>query len=73
MAASFSDVFTENCFKNGLLPVALDEALVDRLAVEALAGGQPVTVDLLAQEIRAPVGWTARFAVDRHHRGQTRK
>src|SRR5579863_8871350 len=47
IAPSFGDIFFNNCFQNGLLPITLDAAMVERLAelVEA-SQGQPLTVDL---------------------------
>lgn len=67
IASSFADIFFNNCFKNGVLPIVLDEAMVDRLFA-AVAPGYQLTVDLAAQTITAP-GITAAddvipFAVD---------
>jgi len=53
IAPSFADIFFSNCFKNGLLPIVLDEEIIDRLF--AAASGEKaltVTVDLPAQEVR---------------------
>ena len=54
IAPSFADIFYNNCFKNGMLPVTLDETTVDDLfaQVEAQPGYQ-LTVDLPAQQIHA--------------------
>ncbi len=52
IAPSFADIFFNNCFKNGLLPIALDNATVDRLF--AMADGEKaleITVDLQAQKL----------------------
>ena len=52
IAPSFADIFFNNCFKNGLLPIALDSAVVDRLF--AMAQGEDalkITVDLGAQKL----------------------
>jgi len=47
VASSFADIFYNNCFKNGLLPVKLDQSAIE--AVAAL--GQPVTIDLMQQTV----------------------
>ncbi|MGF6769902.1 3-isopropylmalate/(R)-2-methylmalate dehydratase small subunit [Paraburkholderia sp. GAS199] len=53
IAPSFGDIFYNNCLQNGLLPVTLDAAAIDRLAAAA-ADGAPLEVDLRKLEIRAP-------------------
>ncbi len=65
IAPSFADIFFNNSFKNGLLPIILDEKIVDDLfsAVEASEGYQ-LTVDLEAQVIRTPDGTEIPFDVD---------
>jgi 3-isopropylmalate/(R)-2-methylmalate dehydratase small subunit len=69
IAPSFADIFYNNCFKNGLLPIALPAAEVDRLFQE-LVPGYRLTIDLAAQTITTPAGRTIRFEVDeaRKHR-----
>jgi 3-isopropylmalate/(R)-2-methylmalate dehydratase small subunit len=64
VAESFADIFFNNCCKNGLLPVRLDAALIDRLmaAVEALPGYR-LRVDLAAQTVTAPDGECWRFDI----------
>ncbi len=52
IATSFADIFYNNCFKNGILPIHLPQEQVDQL-MEAAAGGMDVTVDLDAQVVRA--------------------
>jgi 3-isopropylmalate/(R)-2-methylmalate dehydratase small subunit len=52
IAPSFGDIFYANCLQNGLLPICLDTASIDKL-VGAAADGSPVEVDLRALEIRA--------------------
>ncbi len=65
IAPSFADIFYNNCFKNGILPIVLDEATVDRLFNEMYATeGYTLTVDLTAQEVRTPSGETIAFEVD---------
>jgi 3-isopropylmalate/(R)-2-methylmalate dehydratase small subunit len=65
IAPSFADIFFNNCFKNGVLPVALDEAVVEQLfdAVNRTAGYQ-LTVDLPAQQISTPDAQLIPFDVD---------
>ncbi len=65
IAPSFADIFFNNCFKNGVLPVVLDGAVMDRLfaGVEA-AEGYRLTVDLDAQTITTPDGEVIGFEVD---------
>lgn len=65
VAPSFADIFYNNCFKNGLLPVVLEEAEVDELfkQVEA-APGYELTVDLEKQRVTTPGGDVYSFEVD---------
>ncbi len=65
ISTSFADIFCSNCLKNGLLPVAVDQATHAALlaAVTADAGAQ-AGVDLERQELRLPGGGTARFTID---------
>lgn len=65
IAPSFADIFFNNCFKNGILPIVLDAAIVDRLfqAVDANEGYR-LTVDLAVQTITTPEGDSIAFEVD---------
>ena len=65
LAPSFADIFFNNCFKNGLLPIVLERDIVERLfqQVEAREGYQ-LEVDLLRQVITTLDGSTIDFAVD---------
>jgi len=65
IAPSFADIFYSNCFKNGLLPVTLDEATVDRLfqAAESTPG-YTLTIDLPAQTVATPNGESMGFEID---------
>lgn len=65
IAPSFGDIFFNNSFKNGLLPVRLSEEAVDRIfaAVEAREGYE-LSVDLLDQVVRTPDGESLAFEVD---------
>jgi len=65
LAPSFADIFFNNCFKNGILPIALPQGDIDKLMDDAERGSNAViTVDLEAQEIKGPDGGTIKFVVD---------
>ena len=65
IAPSFADIFFNNCFKNGMLPIVLDEAVVSQLFEEMYAQeGYELTVDLEKQEVETPSGETFSFEVD---------
>jgi 3-isopropylmalate/(R)-2-methylmalate dehydratase small subunit len=65
IAPSFADIFFANCFKNGLLPLVLSEAKVDRLFAEATVfPGYRLTVDLPRQRVVKPDGEEWEFEVD---------
>ena len=65
IAPSFADIFYGNCFKNGILPIKLPQAEVDKLMDDAERGANAViTIDLEAQEIRGPDGGCITFEVD---------
>jgi 3-isopropylmalate/(R)-2-methylmalate dehydratase small subunit len=71
IAPGFADIFYNNCFKNGLLPIVLDAAAVDRLFRECeTAQGYRLNVDLAAQTVTTPAGEVLSFDVDagRKHR-----
>jgi 3-isopropylmalate/(R)-2-methylmalate dehydratase small subunit len=64
IAPSYADIFFNNCFKNGLLPIVLTESQVDALFNEALAfPGYQLTVDLVRQVIVKPQGEEIPFEV----------
>jgi len=64
IAPSFADIFFNNCFKNGLLPIVLPEATVDRLFDECAAfPGYALTIDLERQVIVKPQGEEIGFEV----------
>lgn len=65
IAPSFADIFYNNCFKNGMLPIVLPEAVIDQLfvAVQAQPGYQ-LTADLPRQLVITPDGETFAFEVD---------
>ena len=64
ISTSFADIFYNNCFQNGLLPVVLKAAEVDALMAEARGGNHMVTVDLEAQTVTSPSGEVHRFEID---------
>jgi 3-isopropylmalate/(R)-2-methylmalate dehydratase small subunit len=65
IAPSFADIFFNNCFKNGILPIVLDAGIVDRLFRECEAKeGYALTVDLDKQIVVTPDGKTISFQVD---------
>ncbi len=65
IAPSFADIFYNNCFKNGLLPIVLDAAVVDAL-FNACADteGYRLTVDLSKQQVVTATGETFAFEID---------
>ncbi|MGH6791192.1 MAG: 3-isopropylmalate dehydratase small subunit [Methyloceanibacter sp.] len=65
VAPSFADIFYNNCFKNGILPITLPQAEIDKLIDDTSRGANAVlTVDLEAQEIRGPDGGAIKFDID---------
>ena len=65
IAPSFADIFYNNCFKNGILPIVLPQADVDKLMDDAKRGANAtLSVDLDAQTIQGPDGGTIPFEVD---------
>ena len=65
IAPSYADIFFNNCFKNGLLPIVLPAAGVDLLFHEVLAEpGYRLTVDLPAQAVITPSGTSHAFDID---------
>jgi len=65
VAPSFADIFFNNCFKNGILPIVLPETEIAMLMEDAERGANAtLTVDLEAQEIRGPNGGVIAFDVD---------
>ncbi len=65
IAPSYADIFFGNCFKNGLLPIVLDEAIVDTLFNDMYADeGYALSIDLEAQEVVTPNGERYGFEID---------
>ena len=64
ISTSFADIFYNNCFQNGLLPVALKADEVETLMEEAKGGNHLVTVDLETQSVVSPSGKRFSFQID---------
>ncbi|HED39982.1 MAG TPA: 3-isopropylmalate dehydratase small subunit, partial [Chromatiales bacterium] len=65
IAPSFADIFYNNCFKNGVLPIALSADEVDRIFKEIDANeGYQLQVDLAAQHVTLPSGEVIPFEID---------
>ncbi len=65
IAPGFADIFYNNCFQNGILPIMLPQADVDKLMDDASRGANAtITVDLESQEIRGPDGRAIKFDID---------
>ncbi|MFV1538159.1 3-isopropylmalate dehydratase small subunit [Phaeobacter sp. JH204B] len=69
ISTSFADIFYNNCFKNGILPIVLPQEQVDLLMKDAEKGENArMTVDLEAQEITTSDGEVVAFEVDGHRK-----
>ncbi|TGN41583.1 3-isopropylmalate dehydratase small subunit [Marinobacter confluentis] len=69
IAPSFADIFYNNCFKNGLLPIVLDEKSVDQLFTEVESHpGYELSVDLEANSVTTPSGQVFSFETDHFRR-----
>ena len=65
ISTSFADIFYNNCFKNGILPIVVSQSDLDKLMDDASRGSNAVlTVDLEAQEITGPDGGKISFEID---------
>lgn len=65
ISTSFADIFYNNCFKNGILPIVVSEDDLEKLMDDARRGANAtLTVDLEAQEIKGPDGGTITFDID---------
>ena len=65
IAESFADIFYNNCFKNGILPIKLPREDIAKLMDDAERGANAVvTIDLVNQEIKGPDGGTVKFEID---------
>ncbi|NOT17973.1 MAG: 3-isopropylmalate dehydratase small subunit [Sulfuriferula sp.] len=69
IAPSFADIFYNNCFKNGLLPIVLAADVVAQLFVETAATeGYRLQIDLAAQTVTTPAGAVFEFEVEAHRK-----
>ncbi len=70
IGSGFGDIFFNNCFQNGILPIVVDKSIVDSLAaeVESTQGAGKIAIDLEAQTITAPSGATSSFEIDPRRR-----
>ncbi|RNC96672.1 3-isopropylmalate dehydratase small subunit [Oceaniradius stylonematis] len=69
ISTSFADIFYNNCFKNGILPVVVTPEELEKLLEDAGRGANAtLSVDLEAQEIRGPDGGVIRFDIDPHRK-----
>ncbi len=69
VSTSFADIFYNNCFKNGILPIKLPQEDVDKLLEDAERGSNAtITIDLEAQEITGPDGGVIKFDIDPHRK-----
>jgi 3-isopropylmalate/(R)-2-methylmalate dehydratase small subunit len=69
IAPDFADIFFNNCFKNGILPIALPRAVCDQLMEDAKLGGNArLTVDLTRQVVIRPNGEEVAFSIDAFRR-----
>jgi 3-isopropylmalate/(R)-2-methylmalate dehydratase small subunit len=65
IAATFADIFFSNCFKNGMLPIVLDDETIEELLrLSEADGGLSLTVDLLAQQVVLEDGRAFPFDID---------
>lgn len=65
ISTSFADIFYNNCFQNGILPIKVSQDDLDKLFDDAERGANAtLTVDLAAQEIRGPDGGVIKFDID---------
>jgi len=68
ISTSFADIFYNNCFQNGLLPVVLKAEEVSVLMDEAKGGNHMVSIDLETQTVTSPSGKTFTFEIDAQRR-----
>jgi 3-isopropylmalate/(R)-2-methylmalate dehydratase small subunit len=65
ISTSFADIFYNNCFKNGILPIKVSKDELEKLMDDASRGANAIiTIDLEKQEITGPDGGRIRFDID---------
>ena len=68
IAPSFADIFHNNCFKNGILPIKLTEAECDELLEKGIAEAHAIEVNLEAQTVTTGYGKTYTFTIDPYYK-----
>lgn len=69
VSTSFADIFYNNCFKNGILPIKVSKENLAKLFDDAERGANAtLTIDLESQEIRGPDGGVIHFDIDPHRK-----
>ncbi len=69
ISTSFADIFYNNCFKNGILPIKVSKGDLAKLMDDAERGANAtMSIDLEAQEIRGPDGGVVKFDIDPHRK-----
>jgi 3-isopropylmalate/(R)-2-methylmalate dehydratase small subunit len=69
ISTSFGDIFYNNCFKNGVLPIKVSSEDLEKLFDDAERGANAtLTVDLEKQEIRGPDGGVVKFDIEPHRK-----
>jgi 3-isopropylmalate/(R)-2-methylmalate dehydratase small subunit len=69
ISTSFADIFYNNCFKNGILPIKVSKEDLAKLMDDAQRGANAtLTIDLAAQEVRGPDGGVVKFDIDPHRK-----
>jgi 3-isopropylmalate/(R)-2-methylmalate dehydratase small subunit len=69
ISTSFADIFYNNCFKNGILPIVMPQDVVDVLMADAKKGANArVTIDLPSQTVTTSDGQSFPFEVDQHRK-----
>ena len=64
ISTSFADIFYNNCFNNGMLPITLPRSQVETLITDATVPGTEITVDLVNQKVIRPNGEEFTFEID---------
>jgi 3-isopropylmalate/(R)-2-methylmalate dehydratase small subunit len=64
ISSSFADIFYNNCFKNGVLPLVLPQEIVDQLMAQANGQNARFDIDLVSQTVTAPDGTSYTFDID---------
>lgn len=68
IAPSFADIFHNNCFKNGILPIKLTESECDELLEKGLAEAQAIEINLEQQTVTTGYGKTYSFEIDPYYK-----